>query len=212
MSRVPLQTGNPTLVPNFYPARSSPDPSGRGIAVLGYLSPSAIIAADARVAATNTVTVGGTAHTGDVCNVTLTSGLFPNGALTYSYTVQSTDTLSTIAQAIAKLINDDGNAHNFDIEADSAGAVVTISQAGPAGNFTTLTVSVTGGGATTTLTAGAASFSGGSGPVIPYENFTWATTLPGGGSGPLMTFYYGVPQDVPSNVLSQMISQGAPIL
>lgn len=127
---------NPTLLPNFSPAvAATAGPT------LDNTSPAAFLIANPRVDATATATFGGSVTTGDkitleVANPVLASQGFSK--LAFSYTTLGGDTLSNIAEAFATLINDNANAEAADIRADAALAVLTLRQAGPVGNFTTI--------------------------------------------------------------------------
>lgn len=206
-NNVPLQSGNPTLVPNFYPARVNVDPGPQNKQVMTNTSPAAIVAGDARANAHATVTIGGSATPADTLSITLTNPCVPGSPITKTYTVGASDTLQMIAEGLADLINDDPVLSSLGIEADVGGAsglVITINHAGPVGNGTGLTVAKSGG-ATETIVASAATLAGGSGPVIPTQNFTFAV------GGTIEFYYYGVPKDVPYNTLQLMISSGQPI-
>jgi hypothetical protein len=197
-------TQSPTLIPNFsIPVGSN----GRGLMQQG---PAEYLAANPRANASATVTVGGTVTAGDTVTITLTNGVFsnsqiaqPNSAVSVTYTVLSTDTLDTIAEALAELLNENALLRYY-VRADAAGAVVTINWPGPVGNLTALAVS-TSSGSTVTLTESAASLSGGSGPVYVWENFNWSQ---GGG---VKSFFIGNFYDV-SSMLSRLVQFGMPII
>jgi hypothetical protein len=101
---------------------------------------------------TRSVTVGGTAHTGDL----LTLNITPSGGslVALTYTMASGDTLQSAAINLATSVN--GNA------ALQFGGVTATAPAAGVFNLSygltpTVSASVTGGGATTTLTVGSAS-------------------------------------------------------
>jgi hypothetical protein len=105
-----------------------------------------------------TVVVGGTAHTGDVLNLTVTSSALTGSPITVSYTMKAGDTLATGAVGLAAAVN--ANA------VLAAAAIVALPVS--SGEFevyqptalspqATFSESVTGGGATTTLTLGSGS-------------------------------------------------------
>lgn len=113
------------------------------------------------VAASQTVTIGGTFHAGDVVNITV--GSLPE----ISYTTVSGDTnLNGVATSVASAINADASLNTV-VKASAAGAVVTITAliAGTGFNGTAISASVTGSGATETATVGAGTFAGGVGPI-----------------------------------------------
>lgn len=94
------------------------------------------------------VTVGGTATIGDVVSVIVANSGLPGGSQTISRTVQSGDTTSSIASALAASLNSNSNLSNIGMTASSASSVVSIATAG------TTYSSSTSGGATETLTVG----------------------------------------------------------
>lgn len=106
----------------------------------------------APTSASNTATIGGTAHTGDVCTITFTSSALAGSPIGVVYTVLNTDTLASIAAAFAALINARQVLAAAGIYAIAVGAVVSIYQPTALSPQVTFTQSVTGGGATTTIT------------------------------------------------------------
>lgn len=138
---------NPTLLPNF----DKPVASGSG--TVGLQSPAAYLAANPRVNATATATISDSAFTtGDILTLELTNSAFQNvvaqpdnaalsSIISHTYTVAAGDSLATIAQAFAKLFNDDVITQGFGIEVDAggaSGAVLTFNHGGPIGNFSVL--------------------------------------------------------------------------
>jgi RHS repeat-associated protein len=102
---------------------------------------------------THNVTVGGTVHVNDVLTVTIRNAtLTGGGAISKSHTVASGDTLSSIAATLAGAINGDANLTGKGVTASATNQVIAISSL--SGHPTTYAVSVTGTGATTTLSAG----------------------------------------------------------
>jgi uncharacterized protein (TIGR03437 family) len=89
------------------------------------------------------VAVDGTVNAGDVGSITI-------GAATYTYTVQATDTLTTIAQAFINLINNAPDPNVYATLANENNSIIlTALIPGPAGEATTVTVTVTGAMTTT---------------------------------------------------------------
>lgn len=165
----PNSRQSPTLLPNFSINAGS---NGRGMVKL---SPAQFLAANPRVNASATVTVGGTAASGDVATVTLTNPVWKNanlgisnGSIAVSYTLGASDTLDSVAEGLASAINQ-SSAAPFVVATAELG-VLTISWPGPVGNFTTLAQSATGA---LTLTLSAGTLSGGSGPTYVWDNFSW---------------------------------------
>lgn len=105
-----------------------------------------------------TLTVGGTFHTGDVLNWVVTSAGVAGSPLTISYTTLVGDTnLTGVATGLKNAINASAALTAAGFSATSSGPVVTVSY--PTTLVVTFATSVTGGGATETLT-GAASYIG----------------------------------------------------
>lgn len=165
----PSSPQSPTLLPNFSIPTGS---NGRGMVKM---SPGQYAAANPRVNASATVTVGGTAASGDTATVTMTHPVWKNanlgianGSIAVTYTLTASDTIETVAEALASAINTSAAAPF--VVATAEGAVLTLSWPGPVGNY--LTVATTPSGALT-LTTSAGTLSGGSGPVYVWDNFDW---------------------------------------
>lgn len=101
-----------------------------------------------------TVTLGGTAHTGDVLNLTLTSTALTGSPITVSYAVLSSDTLATAAIGLCAAFNSNAVFAAANVFAQVTGNVVSVFQPSTLSPQATFSVSVTGSGATTTLTLG----------------------------------------------------------
>lgn len=132
---------NPTLLPNFDRSVAS------GSGTVDHESPAAFLAANPRVDAKATATVSGSATTGDIISLALTNPLFTNStfnnpttSLTETYTVQASDTVTTIAEQLADLFNATTICQNAGIYANVTGAVITFHHNGPVGNFSVLSV------------------------------------------------------------------------
>ena len=140
----------PTLIPNFDKPVVGNNSTGGG-----NQSPADFLAANPRVDATCTATIGGTITAGDEITIDLTNnalaaqGLSPP-KISVTYLVSSTDTLVAIAEQLATLFNDNLNGQQADISADAVEAVITFKHAGPVGNLSVLTSPV-GEGAIITL-------------------------------------------------------------
>lgn len=90
------------------------------------------------------ITIGGTATTGDTVNVTI------NGhALAAAYTVVAGDTQASVADAVARLINQDAT-DNAIVSASAIGNVIQLTEL-VAGATHTVTAAVTGGHTTATV-------------------------------------------------------------
>lgn len=190
---------NPTLVPNF-------DLPYAENGTVGLQSPALFLKNNPRTDATAEATIGGTITAGNTVTLTVTHGLLPGGSLSVTYTVLSTDTVDTIAEALAGLINDSAAAQGANLRADSAAAVVTLRWNGPVGNFAVLSESTSGGATeTVTLTPSNGVFSGGAGPVFASNNFTF------GYNGVLKDYWYGQPYILPETLIGQMVAAGEPL-
>ena len=74
-----------------------------------------------------TVLVGGSKTTGDVLGITVFDSTLGGGSEPVSYTVESSDTLPSIATALTSAINSDTNLQNIGVSATSSGTLITIS-------------------------------------------------------------------------------------
>ena len=104
---------------------------------------------------TGTATIGGTKTTGNILTITAHNALLSGGQEAVSYTVLSTDTLTTIAAGLAAAINADTHLSAIGVSATSASTVITMTST--ATDVTTYTGSVSGG-ATETITLGTNTF------------------------------------------------------
>jgi hypothetical protein len=167
MTQALRSTGLPTLIPNLDGVTDSG-------ALIEYQTPNA--AAAGRVLATATVTVGGSITNTNTAAITLTSVVFA-APITVQYTVITGDSLQSVAEGLASLINAQATLQGYDIYATvgvgttGAEAIITIAWPGPLGNLCTLSKAVTGN-ITLTLTPAGGALSGGAGAVIPTQNVT----------------------------------------
>ncbi len=195
---------HPTLIPNFYPEMATLPADGQSS--MQTLSPEQYAQKYPRSNATATITVGGTITAGNTLTVGLANPVLVYGAASVAYTVQSADTVETIASALAGLLNAVAHLDAYDVRASAAGAVITVSWPGPVGNFATLSVS-TSSGATETLTMSPSGgdLTGGDGYVVPRANFTYAL------DENTRSYMAGMPYDLPYTVLSAMVQDGMPV-
>lgn len=159
------------------PVAVSVVPENPGIFATGTTDPRPAVAFHSSPYATGTISVDGSVNAGDVASVTIASR-------NYTYTVQASDTLSTIRDGLVKAINNDPQVHAF-----PAGVFTRIrleaKVAGKAGDGITFSAKVTGSGAklllTPTSTALCCANTGlatTSNPLIPGETITvYATGL-----------------------------------
>ncbi len=73
-----------------------------------------------------TVLVSGTKTTGDVLGLAVFDSTLGSGKESVSYTVGSSDTLSTIASSLASAINSDTNLQGIGVSATSSGTIITL--------------------------------------------------------------------------------------
>lgn len=139
---------NPTLIPNFDKNVNS------GNGTLDHTSPAEFIAANPRSNATATATIANTATAGDILTLEVQHPLLPTGLVSKTYTVLSGDTVSIIAEAFAKLFNDDAGAQTTGLEVDAVRGVLTFSWPTAIGNLAV--ISAPNEGATTITVAGIA--------------------------------------------------------
>lgn len=137
----------------FGQASSEASMEGWAVRVTDGTDAAAAISLGGVPASGETLTVAGTAHAGDVLTVVYTSSAITGSPLTVTYTMKTGDTLATGAAGLAAAINATAALNAVGIYATSAAAVCTSYQPAALSPAATYTASVTGGGATTTLTA-----------------------------------------------------------
>jgi len=186
-------TQNPTLLPNFY------RPFVKNGSMDLTNSPELAKDLGAGVPSEGSVTFGGTASGGTV-TLTIANGVL-TPSVTLSYAPTSSDTVETIAAMFAGLINSNPVLRSFGFWGDDNGlGELKVFQRGPVGNFTTLSASTTGAQTFTIV-----QMTGGSGPVVPLSNFTFAH------NGTYNDYYYALPYAVNYHQLSEMVAQGIPV-
>lgn len=196
-----LDYRNPTLLPNTDVAVAV----GGGVTALQ--SPADFLAANPRVNATNALTLGGTITNLDNITLNLTHKLLTGGVLTKVIPVVTGNTLATIAEKIAVAFNDDAQCQALQILVDPVGAVVTFNWPGLVGNLAVLTGSVSGA-ATETLTFSpvGGGLTGGSGPIVPVNNFQYAY------GNSIQNFRYGEPVFADPPLVAALVADGMPIV
>lgn len=127
---------NPLLTPNFSQYASA------GLVSLAQ-SPADVLAANPRVAATETVTLSTNPTNADVLTLTLSNPTLPSGSLAVSITASS-DTTTTAAARLAAALSLNSVAMNHNIVGTSLANVLTVHQSGPVGNFTQIVFQSTG--------------------------------------------------------------------
>ncbi|HEY9754985.1 MAG TPA: RHS repeat-associated core domain-containing protein [Oculatellaceae cyanobacterium] len=108
-----------------------------------------IINVFAAINSTQTAVIGGSSTAGDVLTIVVYDPSLSGGKETVSYTVQSTDTLPSIAASLASAINADSHLNTIGVSATSVSTVVNLSSASM---NNTGYVQSTSSGATETLT------------------------------------------------------------
>ena len=111
-----------------------------------------IVSLSIPVSGWQTAVIGGAKTTSDTVSITFFDSGLATGTETDTYTVLSTDTLSTIAAGVAAAINADTNLSAIGVTATSSSTVVNIESTSP--HLTTYSKS-TSTGATETITLGA---------------------------------------------------------
>jgi len=104
--------------------------------------------------AVENMTIGGTAHAGDVVQVIVHDPALSGGQTIVSYTVPASPTLNSIASGLATAINGGAGLSALGVSATPNNTVITVQSTSQ--NVTTYTGSVSGAGATTTLSLGQA--------------------------------------------------------
>ena len=166
-------------------------------------SPSAFLTRNARAFASCTATIAGSIANLDQIRLNLNLAALSGGKITKTITLTGTDTVSSAAQKMAKAINDDTVLQGYGCYANSLLGVVTVYWPGLLGNHVTLTQSVPVGSETITLGASGV-FSGGTGPIIPFNSFRFEMPK----TGQFFTFEAGVPQIVGANVVRALALAG----
>lgn len=184
------------------------------------------VAAFVNVAAP-TITIGGSITAGDTIALKFTYGAAQTAYTTAAYIVLVADTTTTIAQALKNIINTDVNLVAANITATGAAAVLTVNNYPTGYLFRTPAATITGSAtesvtlttaptdvltitesATEVLTIGGTNgfLTGGSGPIIPYNNFQYSINFT------LSNFRAGQPRGVGLDVLTKMVAEGQPII
>jgi hypothetical protein len=178
--------------------------AGTGIGQVQALSPSDFLAANPRVPGTVAITVAGTITNNDPITVNVKAPYINGGvAVPVAVTALTGDSTATLAEKIAKAINDNAILDNFGVYADAVSNVVTLSCPGPMSAGLLLTTAV-GGSATETLAMSPSNGipTGGSGPVIPYQTFPYAF------QGSIIEFRVGVPKLVSAALAAALVADG----
>lgn len=187
---------------NLYPS-SGAVYSANGILVS--VSASDFLAKFPRVFASITLTIAGSITNADTITVNLNLGLIPGGKITQTITVTGSDTVSSIAQKIAKAFTDDATFQAYGGTASSLLGVVTFKMPGLLGNECTLTRTLSGGATLTGTISNSGAFSGGSGPVIPFKTFNLSAF------GQTILFEAGKPANVNAGIVKALVAAKSPV-
>ncbi|MBK8224139.1 MAG: LysM peptidoglycan-binding domain-containing protein [Candidatus Obscuribacter sp.] len=121
-----------------------------------------------------TAVIGGTKTTGDVLTVNVYDAQLSGGSKAISYTVGSSDTLTTIATNVAAALNADTDLQGINVSATSSGTVVNILSASTSATSYTSSLS---GGATETVSLAPST----SANLYGYNNLNELTSIAAGG-------------------------------
>jgi hypothetical protein len=124
-----------------------------------------ILNTSALVNATATVTIGGSSFvSGDTVSLLFSNGSCVGFPVTVVYTLGGGSSATIIATGLTSLINANTTLSTAGLTATSAGAVITVKQAGAIGNATTMFPGITGTGSeTVTMSPASGTLTGGTG-------------------------------------------------
>lgn len=200
----------PTLIANMDPAVVNYEQGMANSLGAMVILADPLTQAAAQVAASLTATVGGSVSAGDTIGLTL------RGASIGPYVVLTADTATTIAAALAALVNNSANTLiKGIIVASSSGAVLTLRTIakGPVGNSYTVASTIVG---VVTLTPASGNLASGSGAVKCLQSFTFTFGNVGmsGGAGASTTLYFleGKEYLIGDPLLTAMVNAGMPIV
>lgn len=124
-------------------------------------SAASVTISGAATATPATASLTGTVTAGDVLSLTATSSGITGSPITVSYTAKSTDTLTTLATALAAAVNNNAVLNAASVYASASGAVTTVYAPTTLSPALVLTRSVTGAASETiTIAAGSTTTSG----------------------------------------------------
>lgn len=167
--------------------------------------------------ASNDITLGGTETDGDIVSLTFTNAGVAGFPVTVTHTAAASESINSIATAMRAAVNANTTLIAAGLVATGGTNHVTIGQPGTIANSTVITGSVSGAATETitfnpllgAMTGGAGvvggALTGGSGPIIPLNNFNWSA------GGSTMSFFYGSPRNVGYDQITAMVAQGMPI-
>ncbi len=186
----------PTLLPNF-----SPNVVSRG---LHHISPEDYPEVTSpRVASTGSFAVSGVPAAG-TATVTITNGVLGTVPVSVAVAITATDTLTQAIIAIINAINATEALNQFYFQAypTADGSGIGIAQPSGVGNYSTIALDP---GTTAIAVTATTQMSGGSGAIIPLNNFNFNH------NNANIPFWYGIPRDVGSSLLASLVSNNVPI-
>ncbi|GEM_PF-4908911 len=151
-----------------------------------------------------TCTVSGTLSNNDQLRLNVILPGLPGGMITKTVTLVTDDTVSNGAQRLVKALNDDATLRAYGCYATAILGVITFYWPGLLGNSVSLTQSVPVGSGVLTLGNGGL-LAGGSGPVVPSEDFDFNL------KGQHIRCRAGEPITLGANVVVAMAAAGSPI-
>jgi hypothetical protein len=201
--------GNPTLIPNFYP--NYMNSSGT---TMDAMSPAQYMANNPATAASATATIAGTITAGDTVTLKVTQPQLPGGSVSYTYTVVTSDTVQDVAEGLASgldlALTNAGAAQAYVETGDTtlaSEAVVTVYWTGQMGNSAVLSTTKSGGATeTVTLAPTSGIMSGGSGPVMAVNNFSFSY------NNVTLAFVAGKLMNVDSGLAAALAAQDMPVV
>lgn len=173
-----------------------------------------------------TATITGSVAAADVLNLIFTGAGIAGSPVTISHTALLGETTTTLATNLAAAINANAALSNAGIAATSSTNVISVTGFGGNTNGQVrLTQSVSPGSETITITtaptttstlstaatetitfSNSGAMAGGTGPVFATNNFEFSR------GSQVSAFFYGQPYDLPYELLSDMVSQGMPLV
>lgn len=185
----------PTLLPNF-----SPNVAFRG---MHHIDPADYVSEySPRVASAGSFAFSGTPATG-TGTLTISNGVLGGAPISVAVAISAADTLAQAITAIINAVNSTDALTQFYFQAyPLASGGIGIAQPSGVGNFSTIAWNPGTSGVAVTATV---QMSGGSGAVIPLNNFNFTH------NNANIPFWYGIPRDVGYSLLAALVGSNVPI-
>lgn len=201
-----LNSGQPTLVPNFY------DSVVNSKGGLDATSPAQMAKNFVRTNAVVTATIGGSITAGNTPTIILTHKQFPTGSVSYQHTVVTSETLAGVAAALSDGLDAAIAATGIALPIETSVGTTTLASesvisllwSGPIGNSAVLSFS-TLGTLTSTLSPVGGGLTGGGGVVFAGNNFNFQYR------GSMLSFFYGKAYRPDAGLLAALVAAGMPI-